>query len=542
VLDRATSELVERSTYQAYGAAESDYRPERWDGVREDYRFTGKEEDVEVGLQYFGKRYYAPQLGRWVSADPLSVHRLGADANLYAYVNGEALRNVDPLGLQGATPDVKVVTTNTSASGDVTTVTTTKPGRADAPPAAASPNSSYTAETPLGHGLAAIQQGKDGETADAAQSLKRGVSQIPMVGPSFVVQTLASPVTRPLAGVKAIETTVSRWKKEGWRAAVSEYVNQLGDHSPIAPSVKAALRANSAAATAATPTQRAAARGDTVGHSLNAAAELAALLYSARSIRGCKCFAAGTLIATEGGERPIENVVVGDRVLSRDDVTGEISLQRVVRLNPPHDAPIVELAVGDSTGAVETIRTTAEHPFWVTGRGWTEAQELATGDVLFAAGRESLHVEGARSAATVAPVFNFEVEGTHSYFVSRARIWVHNACCDGAKPARPGPKPTEYRARFNEILKAQGKAELPSEWDAHHRIPQEYRNHPEFKGFEFDAPENIRGVSSARNGINVHQQITQEWSGFRARNPGASRAEIEKFAGAIDAKFGYTYW
>jgi RHS repeat-associated protein len=99
VLDKATGELVERGTYQAYGGAESDYRPDRWKGFREDYRFTGKEEDVEVGLQYFGKRYYAPLLGRWVSADPLGVHALGGDSNLYGYVRGAALKNVDPRGL-----------------------------------------------------------------------------------------------------------------------------------------------------------------------------------------------------------------------------------------------------------------------------------------------------------------------------------------------------------------------------------------------------------------------------------------------------------
>jgi hypothetical protein len=57
VLDQATGELVEQSTYQAYGAAESDYRAERWKAFREDYRFTGKEEDVEVGLAYFGKGF-----------------------------------------------------------------------------------------------------------------------------------------------------------------------------------------------------------------------------------------------------------------------------------------------------------------------------------------------------------------------------------------------------------------------------------------------------------------------------------------------------
>src|SRR5688572_9674790 len=82
------------------GGAESDYRPERWAGFREDYRFTGKEEDVEVGLQYFGKRFLNPLLGRWVSADPLAVHVPGeADWNLYAYVGGTVLKSVDPFGL-----------------------------------------------------------------------------------------------------------------------------------------------------------------------------------------------------------------------------------------------------------------------------------------------------------------------------------------------------------------------------------------------------------------------------------------------------------
>jgi RHS repeat-associated protein len=102
IIDHATSELVEARTYQPYGATESDYRPERWKGFREDYGFTGKEEDVELGLIYFGKRYLNPFLGRWMSADPLAIHSPGqADLNLYAYVAGRVLANTDPVGLDG---------------------------------------------------------------------------------------------------------------------------------------------------------------------------------------------------------------------------------------------------------------------------------------------------------------------------------------------------------------------------------------------------------------------------------------------------------
>jgi RHS repeat-associated protein len=105
-LDQGTSELVERGTYQGYGAVDSDYRPVGWGSFREDYRFTGKEEDVEVGLDYFGKRFYAPMLGRWVSADPLAIHSPGsADLNVYAYVHGRILAATDPTGLTNESAD-----------------------------------------------------------------------------------------------------------------------------------------------------------------------------------------------------------------------------------------------------------------------------------------------------------------------------------------------------------------------------------------------------------------------------------------------------
>jgi RHS repeat-associated protein len=71
--------------------------------IASDPCFTGKEEDVEVGLVYFGKRFYSSHLGRWLSPDPLGLHdpfsEEGADLNLYAYVRGRALANVDPMGL-----------------------------------------------------------------------------------------------------------------------------------------------------------------------------------------------------------------------------------------------------------------------------------------------------------------------------------------------------------------------------------------------------------------------------------------------------------
>jgi RHS repeat-associated protein len=107
VLDRDSGEVVERVTYLPFGAVESDFRPTRWSAHREDFKFTGKEEDVEVGLVYFGARYYHPRLGRWASADALSVHSGIGDPNPYAYVSGRLFAAVDPNGLQDEDPPVQ---------------------------------------------------------------------------------------------------------------------------------------------------------------------------------------------------------------------------------------------------------------------------------------------------------------------------------------------------------------------------------------------------------------------------------------------------
>jgi RHS repeat-associated protein len=101
VIDRETSELVEQATYLPFGQVDTDYRPDRWNGFREGYRYTGKEDDYEVGLTYFGARYYSELLSRWASADPLSIHSMGSDLNPYRFVHNSPMSQVDPTGLKG---------------------------------------------------------------------------------------------------------------------------------------------------------------------------------------------------------------------------------------------------------------------------------------------------------------------------------------------------------------------------------------------------------------------------------------------------------
>jgi len=64
-------------------------------------RSTGKERDTESGLDYFGARYYASSMGRWLSPDKpfADQHAQNPQSwNLYAYARNNPLTVFDPNG------------------------------------------------------------------------------------------------------------------------------------------------------------------------------------------------------------------------------------------------------------------------------------------------------------------------------------------------------------------------------------------------------------------------------------------------------------
>ena len=226
---------------------------------------------------------------------------------------------------------------------------------------------------------------------------------------------------------------------------------------------------------------------------------------------GGLCFRAGTLIHTKDGLKPIEEIKIGDWVLSQPEAKGELAYKRVTQ-TMQFDAPVMVLrcqlfseGINESGGnKVEHLIVTPNHPFYVAGfvegsidpdateeeisrwKGWQQAKYLQTNSLLeLASGqmalvirvnyiwrtktegvgwinisedscngylvdlrKDEIHIdrdnlvvsdlyidetdfrsrygyeEGIADWAYKCPVYNFEVEDFHTYYVSDLGVWV----------------------------------------------------------------------------------------------------------------------
>ena len=137
------------------------------------------------------------------------------------------------------------------------------------------------------------------------------------------------------------------------------------------------------------------------------------------------CFVAGTLVTTEDGQKPIEKIEVGDKVLSEDETTGEVAVKTVTETYINETDELIHICVNG-----ETISATPTHPFYVDKLGWTLARSLRAGDILVLSNGELVTVEWVQHEIHESPikVYNFEVEDFHTYFVGENRVLVHNMC------------------------------------------------------------------------------------------------------------------
>lgn len=152
------------------------------------------------------------------------------------------------------------------------------------------------------------------------------------------------------------------------------------------------------------------------------------------------CFVAGTpILMANNLTKPIEKIVVGDKVWARphDNPTGPLQKCKVTKVF--HNAPQATWKlVFENQRTKETleIEATEEHPFYVLGLGWTTLKDMKKGDKCISADKSTLILTLKTSSTNPQLVYNFEVENCHTYFVgnnSALCVIAHNFCvaCDG---------------------------------------------------------------------------------------------------------------
>ena len=138
------------------------------------------------------------------------------------------------------------------------------------------------------------------------------------------------------------------------------------------------------------------------------------------SVPRASCFAAGTPVVTEYGPKPIDEVQLGDRVLSQDVETGELAFKPVFKttVRPPVALMKITTDQGD-------LVCTGGHPFWVNGESWLYARELQPGMRFHS-------IDGASEILSVADAgreeqaHNLVVADFHTYFAGEGRILSHD--------------------------------------------------------------------------------------------------------------------
>jgi hypothetical protein len=135
------------------------------------------------------------------------------------------------------------------------------------------------------------------------------------------------------------------------------------------------------------------------------------------------CFVADTPVLTEAGYKLVQEVQVGDKVLSWNEVAKEFELQSVVVLYRTSKTVLYRVM-----GPDWNVSCSAEHPFLMDDGSWKMVSEMQAGDwVQTRVGRPTR----VKSLVELSfdynvPLFNFEVENTHNYCVTYTGVVVHN--------------------------------------------------------------------------------------------------------------------
>lgn len=374
--------------------------------------FTGREHDPS-GLIYYRARYYSPDLGRFISEDPIGFE--AGDTNLYRYVLGDPVNLTDPEGLQPA-----------EVAGIAVCVATAW----------------YIMEE-------AFEQ--HDRMQEAGQDLIDG--RISREEHLLILDSVENRLLELLnmffvicGGAMELASWIGVGSAVGvfGRRLAQGALNRLPSRFPgLRP--KPGLRPGGAPTPRPTPSPGTPGPKPTppgtrpTGGLRPGESPRGPGARPGRTPHGAPCsFSADTdVLLADGSTEDISDIQPGDMVYAADPITGEQGARRVTD-TWVHTDTIIDLhtTAGD-------ITTTEDHPFWNHSEGeWQPADDLSIGDQLLTATGDTLTVLGINPAsAHQSPAYTLTVADLHTFHVTVGatghEVLVHNQC--GSPPPNRTP-------------------------------------------------------------------------------------------------------
>jgi RHS repeat-associated protein len=388
-VDLGSGQAVTRRAYKPYGEIRGT-KPTVWPNKRS-YLGVGID-DTATGLTHIGAREYDQNAGRFLSADPVIDITDPLQMNGYAYANNSPVSHSDPSGL---------------CMRDLC---------GDGYPVAGDPERrGYTGQRP-GETKCSSCNGYDPtETAAIVYAtVKKTPQKYIWQAPNGVciyaaAGNCAAPASSPLETAQIPDLPCasgqSSWtcslRNSLFKSAVSTGMlgGSLGIFSLVGSSGKMSFRSG---------------------------------VKEAVPAPASRCFLAGTgVLLADGTTRNIEDVKLGDKVLSTNPRTGKTTAAKVTALiRTEGEKHLSELSVATRNG-IEKLTATREHPFWSPSEHtWVQAGQLKPGMTLRTAKGATVIVTTNHPYVAHARTYNLTIENLHTYYVMAGGtpVLVHNAC------------------------------------------------------------------------------------------------------------------
>ncbi|NEA75039.1 hypothetical protein C8250_015775 [Streptomyces sp. So13.3] len=414
----ATTQAITRRKTTIFGAPRG-AAPTGWTG---DKSFVGGTKDADTGLTHLGAREYDPNIGRFISVDPLMDLADPQQINGYTYANNNPVSNSDPSGMICMRGDCNAPGAgqnggNGPAPGDpqyddnVNYCSKNDCDRTGDPGAQGGSGSGSAGGSGSGDSAG---QGRWTVTHCSKAGCKKKWTTQPRGNDKDFVAGLGQGV------ISTVEAGCQLFKLFGEvECGADAYRKEMADRGIGVNSQNYETGSDvGAAGVSAIPA---------FGPYVRVAEEAQPFFR----VLG-ECFLAGTgVLMADGTRKNIEDIKIGETVLATDPETGKTSQRAVTAtITTEGDKKFADLTIA-TTGGPKSLVATDGHRFWVASAAtWIEAGDLQPGMTLRTDEGRTVSVLAVRHFAKHARTYNLTIADLHTYYVfaGNTPVLVHNDC------------------------------------------------------------------------------------------------------------------